>query len=277
MNTRSDFSKRYPADSRASRAPDETGGKSANPLFPMFTDCMTRKVSVVIFGEWITFSFSIGSRFKVQWFGGSHAHFKITRPAEHAACHGYGKGKQGHKGKGKGKVTDAHASPLSMASSLRFARVDCAFHPARTPCHAFGFSFSIFSACAISAFSVALFVVMSWFGLVRLLFLKFNACIYWQAIGFAVRLPHGAGLFFRLCLVPINERLGDVRHARGCFVLVHRWVGLVWFAQAIERRELNRSRVACGEPCGWATQSECFLAFTKREGLPPPHLTHWPH
>ena len=57
-----------------------------------------------------------------------------------------------------------------MDCNLRLALVACDFHPARTPCHAVGFSLSIFSACAISAFSVALFVVIlsSWFGLVWL-------------------------------------------------------------------------------------------------------------
>jgi hypothetical protein len=113
-------------------------------------------------------SFSTGSRFKVQRFGGSHAHFEVTRPAEGSACDGDGKAKQGKQGEEKGKVAQGHATPLSMASSLRLALVACDFQPARTPCHAFGFSFSIFSACAISAFSVALFVVMSWFGLVWL-------------------------------------------------------------------------------------------------------------
>jgi hypothetical protein len=49
-------------------------------------------------------SFSIGSRFKVQRFGGSHAHFEVTRPAEGSACDGDGKGKQGKQGKGKEKV-----------------------------------------------------------------------------------------------------------------------------------------------------------------------------
>jgi hypothetical protein len=34
-------------------------------------------------------------------------------------------------------------------------------------------------------------------------------------------------LLFGFCLVPINERLVDVRNARDCFVLVHRWFGLV--------------------------------------------------
>jgi hypothetical protein len=38
---------------------------------------------------------------KVQWFGGSHAHFDIRRAAERAACHGNGQAKQSHKGKGK--------------------------------------------------------------------------------------------------------------------------------------------------------------------------------
>jgi DnaJ-class molecular chaperone len=47
------------------------------------------------------FSFSIGSRFKVQRFGGSHAHFDVTRPAKCPACDGDGNAKQGHKGNGK--------------------------------------------------------------------------------------------------------------------------------------------------------------------------------
>jgi hypothetical protein len=62
---------------------------------------MTRKVSMVIFGEWIIVSFSIGSIFKVQRLTCTHSHFKVTRPAECTACDGDGKGKQGHKGKGK--------------------------------------------------------------------------------------------------------------------------------------------------------------------------------
>jgi hypothetical protein len=44
------------------------------------------------------FSFSIGSIFEVQRLTGAHAHFQVTRSAEHAACDGNGKGKQGHKG-----------------------------------------------------------------------------------------------------------------------------------------------------------------------------------
>jgi hypothetical protein len=67
----------------------------------MFTACITRKVSVVMFGEWIIVLFSTGSRFKVQRFGGSHAHFDVTRPAKGPACDCNGKDKQGHKGKGK--------------------------------------------------------------------------------------------------------------------------------------------------------------------------------
>jgi hypothetical protein len=60
-----------------------------------------------------------------------------------------------------------------------------------------------------------------------LLLLKFYACVLWKAIGFAVRLPHGAGLLFGFRLVPVHKGLGDVRNARDCFVLAHR--GLVWF------------------------------------------------
>jgi hypothetical protein len=112
----------------------------------------------------LLFMFSAGEGFTC-----TDAHFQVTRAAEAPACEGNGKGKAKHKGNGKECFAD-HATPLSMASSLRIARVACAFHPARTPYHAFGFSFSIFSACAISAFSVALFVVMFvvWFGLVSL-------------------------------------------------------------------------------------------------------------
>jgi hypothetical protein len=53
-----------------------------------------------------------GSRFKVQRFTSAEPHFQVTRVAKHAACHGYGKAQQGHKGKGKAKVAD-HADPLS--------------------------------------------------------------------------------------------------------------------------------------------------------------------
>lgn len=67
---------------------------------------------------------------------------------------------------------------------------------------------------------------MVWFGL--LLLLKFDACIYWQAICLTIRLPHGAGLLFGFRLIPVHKGLVDVRHARGGFVLAHRWFGLVW-------------------------------------------------
>jgi hypothetical protein len=50
------------------------------------------------------FSFSTGSRFKVHWLTGSHAHFQVTRPAERAACDGDGKAKQGKQGEEKEKV-----------------------------------------------------------------------------------------------------------------------------------------------------------------------------
>jgi hypothetical protein len=42
-----------------------------------------------------------GSIFKVHWFTGTHAHFKVTRPAECAARDGDAKAKQGKQGNGK--------------------------------------------------------------------------------------------------------------------------------------------------------------------------------
>jgi hypothetical protein len=116
MNMRSDLSKRYPADSRASRAPDETGGKSAKPLFPMFAACIMRKVSDVIFGEWIIVSFSIGSRFKVQRFTCTESCFDVTRAAKGSACDGDGNAKQGKQGKGKEKVGGFHASAFPCSA-----------------------------------------------------------------------------------------------------------------------------------------------------------------
>jgi len=40
---------------------------------------------------------------------------------------------------------------------------------------------------------------------------------------------------------------------------------------------MNRSRVFAGVPCGCATHKLRPVDFTKREGFPSPHFTHWPH
>jgi hypothetical protein len=42
------------------------------------------------------------------------------------------------------------------------------------------------------------------------------------------------------------------------------------------RRDKKRSLVALAEPCGCATHKERLVVLTKREGFPPPQLTHWP-
>ena len=75
----------------------------------------------------------------------------------------------------------------------------------------------------LMSWSCILYRGLVWFGL--LLLLKFDAGIYWQSMGFAVMLPHCAGVIFCFSFVPINERLVDVWNARGCFVLVHRILG----------------------------------------------------
>jgi len=61
------------------------------------------------------------------------------------------------------------------------------------------------------------------------------------------------------------------------------WFGLFHMEHYLMRvletlaSERKRSWVSLAFPCGWATHRERPVERTKREGLPPPHFTHWPH
>jgi hypothetical protein len=75
---------------------------------------MTRKVSVVIFGEWIMFRFLW---LKVHGFTGAEPCFDVTRPAKFPACDSNGNAKQGKQGEAKEKVGGFQITPLSIMQS----------------------------------------------------------------------------------------------------------------------------------------------------------------
>jgi hypothetical protein len=129
-------------------------------------------------------------------FGGSHAHFDVTRAAKHAACDGNGKGKQCHKGKGKENVKGFHTLPVP-SHWLHGAEV--------IPWNEFGFKFGLHevlpypshsshvSGSTAVGISISLgksnFVFISWFGLVW-----FGYC--WRALfaGNGINLKHGGNI-----------------------------------------------------------------------------------